>query len=59
MIHYHFANILNFENRQYDFYTLPGAVFVLTSFVAMCAITFASVWIMKKMKIVDFLFFGK
>ena len=59
VIHYHFANILNFENRQYDFYTLPGAVFVLISFVAMCAITFAAIWILKKVRIINFLLFGK
>lgn len=59
VIHYHFADILNFNNTQYDFYTVPGAVFVLVSFVAMCAITFASVWILKKIKILDFLLFGK
>lgn len=59
VIHYHFANILNFENRQYDFYTLPGVAFVLASFVAMCAITFVWIWILKKIKILEFLLFGK
>ena len=59
VIHYHFANILNFKNEVYNFYTLTGAVFVMISFAAMCGITFACVWFMKKVKIVDFLFFGK
>lgn len=59
VIHYHFANILNFENRQYDFYTVQGAVFVLVSFVAMCAITFVCIWLLKKIKFLDFVFFGK
>lgn len=59
VIHYHFASILNFKNEVYNFYTLQGAVFVMISFVAMCGITFACVWFMKKVKIVDFLFFGK
>lgn len=59
VIHYHFANILNFNNMQYDFYTVSGAVFVLVSFVAMCAITFAGIWAIKKIKILDFLLFGK
>ena len=39
--------------------TLEGFVFVIVSFVAMCAVTFCSIWVMKKVKIVDFLFFGK
>lgn len=59
VIHYHFANILNFNDTQYDFYTLQGSVFVAMSFVAMSAITFVCIWLMKKIKILDFLLFGK
>ena len=59
VIHYHFANMLNFNDRQYDFYTLEGFVFVVVSFVAMCAVTFCCIWAMKKVKVLDFLFFGK
>ena len=59
VIHYHFANMLNFYNKQYDFYTLEGFIFVTASFVAMCAATFCCIWIMKKVKIFDFIFFGK
>ena len=59
VIHYHFANMLNFNSRQYDFYTLEGFVFVVVSFVAMCAVTFCCIWLMKKIKVLDFLFFGK
>ena len=59
VIHYHFANMLNFNNKQYDFYTFEGFVFVIVSFVAMSAVTFCCVWLMKKVKIFDFLFFGK
>ena len=59
VIHYHFANMLNFSNKQYDFYTLEGFVFVVVSFIAMSAVTFCSIWLMKKVKLLDFLFFGK
>lgn len=59
VIHYHFANMLNFNNKQYDFYTPEGVMFVVLSFVAMCAVTFCCIWVMKKIKLVDFLFFGK
>ena len=59
VVHYHFANMLNVHDKQYDFYTLDGFVFVIISFIAMCAVTFCSIWVMKKVKIVDFLFFGK
>lgn len=59
VIHYHFANMLNFSDRQYNFYTLEGFVFVVVSFVAMCAATFCCIWVMKKVKLLNFFFFGK
>lgn len=59
VIHYHFANMLNFNNKQYDFYTLEGFLFVAASFIAMSAVTFCCIWVMKKVKVLDFLFFGK
>ena len=59
VIHYHFANMLNFNDKQYDFYTLEGVLFVMASFIAMSAVTFAFIWVMKQFKILDFLFFGK
>ena len=59
VVHYHFANILNFTDKQYDFYTLEGCIFVLASFVAMCAVTFCCIWLLKKVRILDFLLFGK
>ena len=59
VIHYHFANMLNFNNKQYDFYTIEGCIFVAISFIAMTAVTFVFIWMMKKVKVLDFLFFGK
>lgn len=59
VIHYHFANMLNFNDIQYNFYTFEGFVFVIASFVAMSAATFVSIWLMKKVRALDFLFFGK
>lgn len=59
VVHYHFANMLNFYDKQYNFYTLEGAVFVVASFIAMIAVTICCIWLMKKVKILDFLFFGK
>lgn len=59
VIHYHFANLLNFKDQQYDFYTPEGALFVAASFAVMSALTYICVWMMKKIKIADFLFFGK
>lgn len=59
VVHYHFANMLNFYDRQYDFYTPEGAIFVAASFIAMSAVTFCCIWAMKKVKVIDFLFFGK
>lgn len=59
VIHYHFANMLNFNDKQYNFYTTEGFVFVFCSFVAMSAVTFVFIWLMKKVRLLDFLFFGK
>ena len=59
VIHYHFANMLNFSDKQYNFYTLEGLLFVIVSFMAMCAVTLCFIWGIKKVKILDFLFFGK
>lgn len=59
VIHYHFANMLNIQEKQYDFYTLEGFLFVAASFIAMSAVTFCFVWLMKKVRVLNFLFFGK
>ena len=59
VIHYHFANMLNFKDKQYNFYTLEGFVFVIISFIGMCAVTICCIWLMKKVKLLNFLFFGK
>ena len=59
VVHYHFADILNFYDKQYNFYTIEGAVFVFASFVTMCAVTFVCIWMIKKIKVLNFLLFGK
>ena len=59
VIHYHFANMLNFNDIQYNFYTLEGFVFVIASFVAMSAVTFVSIRLLKKVRVLDLLLFGK
>lgn len=59
VIHYHFANLLNRADRQYRFYTPEGAVFVAASFAVMSVLTFGCIWLMKKSRAIDFLFFGK
>ena len=59
VIHYHFANLLNFHKRIYDFYTPEGFVFVMISFAAMSVITFVIIRLMKKVRILDAMFFGK
>ena len=58
VLHYHFADILNFHHISYEFYTVKGAVFVAASFAAMSAVTFVSIWMLKKVRILDFLLFG-
>lgn len=59
VIHYHFARILNLRGGSYDFYTIEGAVFAAGSFVLMSMATFCTIWLMKKSRILNFLFFGK
>lgn len=59
VIHYHFANMLNFHERNYEFYSPEGMVFAAASFFAMSAATFCCIWLMKKIRILDFLFFGR
>ena len=59
VIHYHFANMLNFNHKRYDFYTIEGFFFVVLSFIAMSAVTFVFIWLLKKVRIFDFLLFGK
>lgn len=59
VVHYHFANILNFQDKQYEFYTPEGVIFVLLSFVVMSVLTYVCIWIMKRIRMVDLLLFGK
>lgn len=59
VVHYHFADLLNVQKKCYDFYTFGGVVFVIASFLAMSAVTFVCIWLMKKVKFLDLLFFGK
>ena len=59
VVHYHFANVLNVQQKVYDVYTPQGAVFVITSFTVMSILTFVLVLSMKKIKILDKIFFGK
>lgn len=59
VIHYHFANLLNFQKKQYEFYSWEGLLFVVVSFAAMSAVTFCCVWVMKKVKILNLLLFGR
>lgn len=59
VIHYHFASILNFGNRQYDFYTPEGFMFVWANFTVMGVLTFVCIRMIKKVKLLDFVLFGK
>lgn len=59
VIHYHYANVLNFHQRQFNVYTLEGAAFVVLSFVTMAAVTFAWIWVLKRIRCLNFMLFGK
>lgn len=57
-IHFHFATLLN-QGREYDLYSVSGLVFAVVSFIVMSALTWAIIWLTKKVWLLDFLLYGK
>lgn len=59
VLHYHFATILGIQNMKLKLYSLEGAGYILLTFLIMCPLTAASIWLCKRFRIVDLLLFGK
>lgn len=59
VLHFHFADILNFSHTSYDLYSLKGSLYAVISFVVMSAITAALIVVIKKIPVLDLLLFGK
>ncbi len=59
VLHYHFATILGIQDMKLQLYSLEGAGYILLTFLIMCPLTAASIWLCKRFMIVDLLLFGK
>lgn len=59
VFHYHFATILGIQEMKLTLYSLEGAGYLLLTFLIMCPLTAASIWLCKRFQISDFLLFGK
>lgn len=57
-LHFHFATLLN-RGTSYELYSWSGLLFVLASFAVMSVLTAAIIFITKKIRILNFLLYGK
>lgn len=58
VLHFHFATVLN-RGETYSLYSWQGQVFVWASFVVMGLITAAIIAVTKRIRLLDFLLYGK
>ncbi len=58
VLHFHFATLLN-RGKTYVLYSPEGVLFVLASFAVMSAVTAVIIAVTKKIKLLDFLMYGK
>lgn len=58
VLHFHFATLLD-RGTTYELYSLQGVLFVAASFVVMSAVTGAIIFVTKRIRILDFLLYGK
>ena len=58
VVHFHFATVLN-RGQVYAQYSAGWFLFVLASFIAMSAITAAIIAVTKRVRLLDFLLYGK
>ena len=58
VVHFHFATVLN-RGQVYAQYSAGWFLFVLASFIAMSAITAAIITVTKRVRLLDFLLYGK
>lgn len=57
-LHFHFATILN-RGAAWELYSFQGILFVLASFAVMSAVTGAIIFVTKRIRILDFLLYGR
>lgn len=59
VLHFRFARMLGLAEKGLQFYSVEGLLWLMAAFVIMAALTALCIWIIKKVKILDFLLFGK
>ncbi len=59
VLHFHFATLLNSNKETGTLYSVNGILFVLAAFALMSVITGLLIFIIKRVKILDLLLFGK
>lgn len=59
VIHFRYARILKISNRNLTFYSLRGIFWLLAAFVCMAVLTAVTIFLIKKVKLLDLLLFGK
>jgi peptidoglycan/LPS O-acetylase OafA/YrhL len=58
VLHFHFATLLN-QGKTYSLYSVEGLLFAVASFAVMSLITAAVIYVTKKIRVLDFLLYGK
>ena len=59
VIHFRYARILKLSNRNLTFYSLRGILWLLAAFGCMAVLTAVTIFLIKKVKLLDLLLFGK
>ena len=59
VIHFRYARILKLSNRNLTFYSLRGILWLLAAFVCMAVLTAITIFLIRKVKLLDLLLFGK
>ena len=59
VIHFRYARILKISNRNLTFYSLRGILWLLAAFACMAVLTAITIFLIRKVKLLDLLLFGK
>lgn len=59
VLHFRFARILGLAEKNLQFYSPEGLLWLLAAFILMSVLTALCIWLIKKVKILDLILFGK
>lgn len=59
VLHFRFATILGFSDKGIHLYSMKGVLYILAAFAVMSLFTAFFIFMLKQLKITDFLLFGK